>query len=82
MQSQAQYPYFVETLTRELCSSMSLDDTRKISTVISAQINEKQKAFSNKKKKGGAVKKAQLAKASTVETENYEIYEGEYDDFM
>ena len=57
-----------------------------MSTVISTQINEKQKAFSNKKsKKKGVVvsKKAQLQKSGSSEAvDTFELYEGEYDDFM
>ena len=75
----------MDTLTRELVQPLSLDDTRKISTMLSAQINDKQKAFSNKKKK--APKKAQLRGSADVdvnrlEQENINLYEGEYDDFM
>jgi translation initiation factor 3 subunit J len=48
------YAYFVENLVRELIVPLSLDDTRKVSSTLTAMINEKQKAqkSGNKKKKG------------------------------
>jgi hypothetical protein len=47
-------------------------------------INEKQKVFSNKKKKGAATKKAVLKTGSGIDTTNYDadLYAGDYDDFM
>jgi Translation initiation factor eIF3 subunit len=60
------YPFFVETVVRDLVVSLSLEDTRKVSAclnvtffLIQAMINEKQKAFQStkgkKKKKAGVV---------------------------
>ncbi len=85
LSTKANYTHLVECLLRDLVAPLSLDDTRKVSGILTAQINEKQKAFSNKKKKS---KKVQLKGGTDVdlsrfgEEEERDLYAGEYDDFM
>ncbi|KAI8593929.1 eukaryotic translation initiation factor 3 subunit J [Geranomyces variabilis] len=72
-ESKTQYPYFVEALVRGLLVAVNVDETRRISSSISAIINEKQKAakaaVSGKKKP----KKAMLGKVSGgIDTANYD----------
>lgn len=82
LQVSANYPAFVEGLMREIVISLSLEDTRKISSSLTAIINEKQKATKDsKKKKSAKVKAAPIGKG--FDTTNYQDagYD-EYDDFM
>jgi translation initiation factor 3 subunit J len=89
IQNSPNYYIFAETLVRNLIVPMNLDDTRKVSSVISASINEKQKSLKDKKKKkkGGATPTV----AKGIDMTNYgisklkigETYEeDDYDDFM
>lgn len=77
----AHYSYFVESLVRCAVASMSLDDTRKVSSSLTAMISEKQKAQSNskKKKKGVSLK---MAKGGDSTYGGEDLYSGQYDDFM
>ncbi|KAJ3271494.1 Eukaryotic translation initiation factor 3 subunit J [Terramyces sp. JEL0728] len=55
---QPSYAHFVEILVREMVIPCSLDDTRKISSSLTAMINEKQKAMKDSKGKKKPVKKS------------------------
>ncbi|KAI9093015.1 eukaryotic translation initiation factor 3 subunit J [Phlyctochytrium arcticum] len=83
-EGKSQYPYFVEALIRDLLVPLGVDDTRRISSSISAMINEKQKAqkaVNNKKKP----KKAGLGKSApggALDTTNYDEVYDEFEDFM
>ncbi|KAJ3035047.1 Eukaryotic translation initiation factor 3 subunit J [Rhizophlyctis rosea] len=81
----SQYSYFVENLLRDLLVPLNVDDTRRISSSITAMINEKQKAAKDvgKKKKGAAAKKTTLKTGpSGMDTTNYDDVYDEFDDFM
>ncbi|TPX71054.1 hypothetical protein SpCBS45565_g01299 [Spizellomyces sp. 'palustris'] len=77
------YSYFVESLIRDLLVPLNVDDTRRISSSITAMINEKQKAQKEigKKKKG---KKATLktTPSGDMDTTNYDDVYDEFEDFM
>ncbi|KAJ1551875.1 Eukaryotic translation initiation factor 3 subunit J, partial [Cladochytrium tenue] len=70
------FSYFVESLTRDLCVSLSVDDVKRISSSLTVLANEKLKASkpAQAKKKGGpAAKKAVPVKASGgIDTTNYD----------
>ena len=75
------YYHFTETLIRDLLVPLDLDEVRKISSTISAMINEKQK---QKKTTGGKKKKAK--QAVNVQKEDLRdvgnLQYDEFDDFM
>jgi translation initiation factor 3 subunit J len=62
--------------------SLSLEDTRKISSTLTAMINEKQKA----QKSGGKKKKGKISLQATprgdLDMTNYEKTYDDFDDFM
>ncbi|KAJ3291009.1 Eukaryotic translation initiation factor 3 subunit J [Borealophlyctis nickersoniae] len=75
------YSYFVETLLRDLLVPLNVDDTRRISSSLTAMLNEKQKASKDaKKKKGG--KGALKTGPKGVDTTNYDDVYDEFEDFM
>ncbi|XP_065123877.1 eukaryotic translation initiation factor 3 subunit J-B [Paramisgurnus dabryanus] len=84
------YSSFLESLFRDLCISLELDDLKKISSALSVLLSEKQKQEkaknANKKKKKGVVPGGGL-KANMKDTfDDYGALDGgygnEYDDFM
>jgi translation initiation factor 3 subunit J len=72
-ENQASYAIFAEEVIRNLVSSLNVDDTRKISSCLTAIINEKQKQL--KELQGKGKKKASTKKGINVqrggELENY-----------
>ncbi|KAI9017195.1 eukaryotic translation initiation factor 3 subunit J [Gaertneriomyces semiglobifer] len=83
-QDSTHYTYFVENLLRSLMVPLSVDDSRKISSVVTAMVSEKQKAQKDASKKKKP-KKASLktGPSGAYDTANYDdvVYD-EYDDFM
>ncbi|KAJ3052391.1 Eukaryotic translation initiation factor 3 subunit J [Rhizophlyctis rosea] len=80
-----QYSYFVENLLRDLLVPLNVDDTRRISSSITAMVNEKQKAAKDagKKKKGAVGKKSNLQTGPKgLDTTNYDDTYDDFDDFM
>ncbi|KAJ3311036.1 Eukaryotic translation initiation factor 3 subunit J [Boothiomyces sp. JEL0838] len=77
-ENQPSYAHFVEILVREMVIPCSLDDTRKISSSLTAMINEKQKAMKDSKGKKKPVKKS-LATAPRGALGDAQ-YDDEYDD--
>nr|XP_055059471.1 eukaryotic translation initiation factor 3 subunit J-B [Misgurnus anguillicaudatus] len=84
------YSSFLESLFRDLCISLEVDDLKKISSALSVLLTEKQKQEkekkANKKKKKGVVPGGGL-KANMKDTfDDYGAFDGgygnEYDDFM
>jgi translation initiation factor 3 subunit J len=74
-ESSVSYSFFVESLVREMVVALSLDDTRKISSSLTAMVNEKQKALKESQGKGKkkASNKRSLATAPRgVDLTNYE----------
>ncbi|KAJ3098871.1 hypothetical protein HDU97_003684 [Phlyctochytrium planicorne] len=64
---------FVETLARDLCVSLSVDDCKKISATVTAVANEKLKASKSSGKKKAPAKKAVLkAGPSGADLTNYD----------
>lgn len=87
------YAYFVESLLRTITIALPLEDTRKLSTALTALVNEKQKQVTAAMQTGGKKKKnkpmgAKMGTKSTNNNDPYsdmqggDLYEGEYDDFM
>ena len=72
-ESQASYPVFAEAVVRNLVASLTVDDARKISSCLTAIVNEKQKQL--KELQGKGKKKASAKKGVNVqrggEFENY-----------
>lgn len=72
-ESQVSYPVFAEAVVRNLVASLNVDDTRKISSCLTAIVNEKQKQL--KELQGKGKKKASAKKGINVqrggEFENY-----------
>ncbi|KAI8914826.1 eukaryotic translation initiation factor 3 subunit J [Powellomyces hirtus] len=72
-ESKTQYSYFVEALVRGLLVPLNVEDTRRISSSISAMINEKQKATKTTVASKKKPKKAMLGKAGDgMDTTNYD----------
>ncbi|KAJ3080258.1 Eukaryotic translation initiation factor 3 subunit J, partial [Quaeritorhiza haematococci] len=67
------YAPFIESLIRNVCASLSLEDIRKISATVKAIADEKQKAATSSKKKkgGGATGKKATLRSHDVDTTNY-----------
>lgn len=84
------YSSFLESLFRELCISLEVDDLKKISTSLSVLLTEKQKQEkekkANKKKKKGVVPGGGLKANMKDDFADYGGFDGgygnEYDDFM
>ncbi|KAI8819865.1 eukaryotic translation initiation factor 3 subunit J [Fimicolochytrium jonesii] len=85
-ESKAQYSYFVESLVRSLLVPLNLEDTRRISSSVTAMINEKQKAQKTVGGKKKARKKAALKSGpgaeGGIDTTNYDDVYDDYEDFM
>lgn len=76
---------FVESLLREMVVSLSVDDTRKISSALTAMLSEKQKANKATGKKKINKKVTATVMARGVDTTDYGTgnhYDDEFDDFM
>ncbi|XP_056103964.1 eukaryotic translation initiation factor 3 subunit J-B isoform X1 [Rhinichthys klamathensis goyatoka] len=84
------YSSFLESLFRELCISLEVDDLKKINTTLSALLNEKQKQEkekkANKKKKKGVLPSGGLKAKMKDDIADYGEFDGgygnDYDDFM
>lgn len=84
------YSSFLESLFRELCISLEVDDLKKISNSLSVLLTEKQKQEkekkANKKKKKGVVPGGGLKANMKDDFADYGGFDGgfgnEYDDFM
>lgn len=76
------YSTLVEQLMREMIANLSVDETRKLSSTLTAILNEKQKAA--KGGKGGKKKntKATAVVGRGIDTTNYDDAYDEFDDFM
>ncbi|KAJ3117523.1 hypothetical protein HDU96_006452 [Phlyctochytrium bullatum] len=85
LEGSANYAYFVETLARDLCVSLSVDDVKRVSSTLTALANEKLKASkATTGKKKAPVKKATLKTGpSGADITNYDdVYDDDFDDFM
>ncbi|XP_041754993.2 eukaryotic translation initiation factor 3 subunit J-A-like [Coregonus clupeaformis] len=83
------YSSFLESLFRELCISLEIDDLKKISSSLTVLLNEKQKqekAIKGKKKKKGAVLGGGMKAKGKDDLADYGGFDGgytqDYDDFM
>ncbi|KAK9971664.1 hypothetical protein ABG768_025019 [Culter alburnus] len=84
------YSSFLESLFRELCISLEVDDLKKISTSLSVLLSEKQKQEkekkANKKKKKGVLPGGGLKAKLKDDFADYGEFDGgygnDYDDFM
>lgn len=84
------YSSFLESLFRELCISLEVDDLKKISTTLSVLLSEKQKQErekkANKKKKKGVLPGGGLKAKLKDDIADYGDLDGgygnDYDDFM
>lgn len=74
------YVSFLETLCRELCTSLDPEDIKRISSALSILSNEKIKASKGTKKK--AKKGAAIKVDSWQETAYGDLSDGDYADFM
>ncbi|KAI8897343.1 eukaryotic translation initiation factor 3 subunit J [Globomyces pollinis-pini] len=81
-ENQLSYPNFVEILVRDLVASLSVDDTRKISSSLSAMINEKQKLLKDSKGKKKAKKAVANVAARGIDLTNYDDDDLDDGDFM
>lgn len=81
-ESHPSYSYFVESLVRDMVVSLSLEDTRKLSSTLTAMINEKQKAQKTTGKKKKVKVSLQAAPRGDLDMTNYEKTYDEFDDFM
>ncbi|KAJ8324812.1 Translation initiation factor 3 subunit J component [Batrachochytrium dendrobatidis] len=85
LEDQVQYTYFVESLIRELVIPINVEDTRRISSSLTAMINEKQRVLKesqNKGKKKAAKQVLKTAPAGRGDTTNYDDVYDDFDDFM
>lgn len=73
------YVSFLETLSRELCTSLDPEDIKRISSALSILSNEKIKASKGTKKKA---KKGAAIKVDTWQETAYGDSDGDYADFM
>ncbi|XP_033841961.1 eukaryotic translation initiation factor 3 subunit J-B [Periophthalmus magnuspinnatus] len=79
------YSSFLESLFRELCISLEVEDLKKISNSLSVLLSEKQKQEKQnkgKKKKKGVVAGGGGFKAKMKDDLDYGGFEEDYDDFM
>ncbi|CDQ79338.1 unnamed protein product [Oncorhynchus mykiss] len=83
------YSSFLESLFRELCISLEVEDLKKISSSLTVLLNEKQKqekAIKGKKKKKGAVLGGGMKAKGKDDLADYGEFDGgytqDYDDFM
>jgi translation initiation factor 3 subunit J len=79
-QSSIHYASFVEGLVREMVVSLSVDDTRKLSSSLTAMLSEKQKASKVSKKKSKKTTANVVTKG--VDTTNYDDHYDDFDNFM
>ncbi|KAH6567486.1 hypothetical protein BASA60_009016 [Batrachochytrium salamandrivorans] len=81
-EKRAQYIYFVESLLRELVIPTSVDDTRHISSSLTAMINEKQRMLKESQNKGKKKAPKNMLKGGSTNSRDTTNYEAEvYDDF-
>ncbi|KAI8930228.1 translation initiation factor eIF3 subunit-domain-containing protein [Entophlyctis helioformis] len=75
-ESMPQYSYFVEALMRDMVVSLNVDDTRRISSSLTAMINEKQRVLKEQqakgKKKAAAKVALKAAPSGDRDTTNYD----------
>lgn len=83
------YSNFLETLFRDLCLSLEVDDMKKISTSLTALLSEKQrqeKANKGKKKKKGVLPGGSFKATMKDDLADYGQFDGgyaqDYEDFM
>ncbi|KAF4095287.1 eukaryotic translation initiation factor 3 subunit J-A [Onychostoma macrolepis] len=83
------YSSFLETLFRDLCLSLEVDDLKKISTSLTALLSEKQrqeKANKGKKKKKGVLPGGSFKATMKDDLADYGEFDGgyaqDYEDFM
>ncbi|XP_029494899.1 eukaryotic translation initiation factor 3 subunit J-A [Oncorhynchus nerka] len=83
------YSSFLESLFRELCISLEVEDLKKISSSLTVLLNEKQKqekAIKGKKKKKGVVLGGGMKAKGKDDLADYGEFDGgytqDYDDFM
>jgi len=86
LELRSDYQLFLETLIRDCCAGLEAEDIKKISTILNALVNEKQKLnkVAKGKKKTGAASKKTLASGKGVKDDmDYDDgYYNEFDDFM
>lgn len=84
LEDKAQFPAFVEGLIRDLIVPLQLDDVRKISSTVTAMVNEKQKAQKDtgKKKKSAKASIKTVSRGGGVDTTDYGDVYDEFADFI
>ncbi|KAJ1550946.1 hypothetical protein HK096_004065, partial [Nowakowskiella sp. JEL0078] len=75
------YPNFVESLARNLVSSLSVENIRKVASTLTAVSNEKQKALKEAAAKGKKSTKKAVLRGSVRNDDTTAYNEDDFDDF-
>ena len=83
LESRTPYAAFVENLMRDLIIPLKVDDIRKLSSTLTAMMNEKQKQSKDaSKKKKNSKKTIKTTPGGDLDTTNYDDVYNDFDDFM